>query len=260
MTELNQLALNLKSLHRPGQPLVLTNVYDILSAEAVASLPSCKALATASYAVARTWGTEDDDMTMETNFAAVDGIEKAARKFGKPLTVDLQDGYGDKLDQAIKGLIDRGVVGANLEDCDKETQRMYSPERAAERVERAVEVARSAGVSDFVLNARCDTLIHGGEIEEVVERGKKYLAAGATTVFVWGGSKRGLSREEVAHLVEAFGGRLNVSLKMAANGLTVSQLANIGVARISVGPQIQIRAMKVFANEADLLLQEALAP
>lgn len=59
---------------------------------------------------------------------------------------------------------------------------------------------------DFCVNARTDALGHGGSIEESIDREKAYLAAGATTVFVWGGGdRRGVSAEEVKQLVEALG-------------------------------------------------------
>lgn len=253
---LNNVARTLRSLHKPGRPLVLANVYDTLSAEAVASLPSSHALATASYAVARAVGTEDDDLTLEQNLAAAKLIGKVAAKHQKPLTVDLQDAYGSRLEDAIKSLIEAGAVGVNLEDCDKDSGKMHSVDEATNRVRRAVKAATDSGVPDFVVNARCDTLIHGGELDEVVERGKKYLEAGATTVFVWGGSKRGVSRAEVERMVKEFDGRLNVSLKWTG-GLTVAELAKIGVARISVGPAIQFFAMAEFAKKAEELLEQA---
>ncbi|KAJ9609341.1 hypothetical protein H2200_005668 [Cladophialophora chaetospira] len=254
--DLNSMARNLRSLHKPGRPVVLANVYDILTAEAVASLPSCHALATASYAVARAAGTEDDDMTLEQNLAAAKLIGKVAAKHEKPLTVDLQDAYGNRLEEAIKGVIEAGAVGINLEDCDKDSGKMHSIEEATSRVQGAIKAATDSGVPDFVVNARCDTLIHGGGMDEVIERGKKYLEAGATTVFVWGGSKRGVSRAEVERMVKEFDGQLNVSLKWTG-GLTVAELAQIGVARISVGPAIQFFAMTEYAKKAEELLKQA---
>lgn len=253
---MNATAVTLKEFHKPGTPLVLANVYDILSARAVAELPSCKALATASYSVARASGTEDDDMTLETNLAAVQGIAAVATEFNKPLTVDLQDGYGSRLEEAVGKVVELGVVGINLEDCDKETQNMYSQAEAAGRVRRTLDVAKQQGVPDFVVNARCDTLVRGGETSEVLERGKAYLEAGATTVFVWGGSRRGVSEEEVGTMVKAFDGRLNVAMKMSG-GLSVRQLAELGVARCSVGPQIQLMAMETFATQAKKILDAA---
>ncbi len=253
---LNEQAVTLRSLHRPGQPLVLANVYDILSATAVAALPSCSALATASYAVARAAGTEDDDMTLEENLNAARGIGRVAAKHNKPLSVDLQDGYGDKLVEAVKLVVEAGAVGINLEDCDKDTHKMYPVDVAVKRIQTALATAKDLGLPDFVLNARCDTLIRGGAMDEVIERGKKYLDAGAATVFVWGGGQRGVSRAEVERMVREFQGRLNVSLKWNG-GLTVKELAEIGVARISVGPAIQLFAMDQYAKRAEELLKQA---
>jgi 2-methylisocitrate lyase-like PEP mutase family enzyme len=194
-------------------------------------------------------------MTLSTNLLAVDAIGKVAIRLNKPLSVDLQDGYGAELETAVRGVIERGAVGINLEDCDKATGEMYSIGEAASRVRQALAVAKDAGLPDFVLNARCDTLVKGGELEEVVARGKRYLAAGATTVFVWGGSSRGISRGEVARLVHEFNGRLNVSMKMGdQDALGVRELAKMGVARISVGPAIQFMAMGHFSQKAEEML------
>ncbi|KAG8530804.1 uncharacterized protein KY384_004161 [Bacidia gigantensis] len=256
MASINITAKQLRSLHVPGKPIIMANVYDTLSAEAVGSLPSCHALHTASYAVARASGTNDDDMTLETNLAAAEAIIKVAMKFNKPLSVDWQDAYGKRLDEGISSLLKMGVVGINLEDCDKETQHMHSPEEAVARIKQVLEVTKREGVPDFVLNARCDVLVQGGEMDEVIKRGKLYLDAGATTVFVWGGSKRGVSRAEVERMVKEFQGRVNVSMKLAPGNLTAENLVDLGVARISVGPQLQAIALEHFGKQAEALLQQ----
>ncbi|KIW18510.1 hypothetical protein PV08_02798 [Exophiala spinifera] len=252
----SELARTLKSYHRPGNPLVLANVHDVFSAKAVAPLSSAKALATASYSVAISAGTSDDGLTLEQNVAAARLIGKVAKEHNKPLTVDLQDGYGERLEEAVRQIIGAGAVGMNLEDYNKETKQFYSVDEAAARVKTAVEVGVKEGIPAFVVNARCDTLVQGGGMEETIERGRQYLAAGATSVFVWGGSKRGVSRAEVAKLVEAFDGRLNVSLRWT-DGLTVSELAKIGVSRISVGPTIAFLAVAEFERQAQHLLEQA---
>jgi 2-methylisocitrate lyase-like PEP mutase family enzyme len=254
MPSINIMASVLKSLHKPGQPLVLANVYDILSARAVASLPSCKALATASNGIASANGVKDDEMDLETNIRAVKKIARVAAERNKPLTVDIQDGYGEQLEQAISELLQIGVAGVNLEDCNKATQEMYTMDQAIERIKRSLQIADKYGAPDFVVNARCDTLLHGGQLEEVLARGKAYLAAGATSVLVWGGSKRGVTRDEVLRMVEDFEGRLNVILIISPSGLGVRELSNIGVSRISVGHQIQFMAMNTFAKEAEKIL------
>jgi 2-methylisocitrate lyase-like PEP mutase family enzyme len=256
MASINTTAQQLKALHQPGHPIVFTNIYDILSADAVASLPSSKAIATASYAVAVAAGTGDDDLTLEQNLAAVKGIAKVAKKHGKPLSVDIQDAYGDRLEEAITALIELGVVGVNLEDVDKDTHKQFAPKIAVQRIKRVLAVAEKESVPDFVVNARCDTLLKGGELSETIERGQKYLEAGATTVFVLGGSKRGVSRAEVVKLVKAFDGRLNVSMRLASGNLTVKDLADIGVARISIGPQLTLKAMGYYGAEAEKILNQ----
>jgi 2-methylisocitrate lyase-like PEP mutase family enzyme len=248
-----ELARAFKALHQPGSPLVLVNVYDILSARAVASLPSSKALATASYAVAAARGTTDEALDLDTNLAAVADIAAVAKQFNKPLTVDIQDGYGDSLEMAITALIDHGVVGVNLEDCDKDGK-LYSVDTAVERIKKTLLVAKKKSVPDFVVNARCDILVHGGKLDEVLDRGKQYLDAGATTVFVWGGSSRGVSSQEVQMMVKQFDGHLSVLLSRNPDAMTIPQIRELGVARISIGPTLQIKVMKLLVQEAEKLL------
>lgn len=257
MAQLNDMAVTLRSLHKPGSPIVLANVYDTLTAEAVGALPGCHALATASYAIARAAATLDDDLDLATNMSAIRAIGLVARRFGLPLTADLQDGYGESLEEAIQQVIDAGAVGINLEDFDKVSQKMLTPEVAAERVARAMREANKQGVADFVVNARCDALLHGGDLEEVIQRGQMYLKAGATCVFVWGSSSRGgISREEVMQLTEAFQGRISVLMKLPeGEGLGVDELARIGVCRVSVGPKLQLLAMEAYAREAKRFLR-----
>ncbi|RFU25764.1 hypothetical protein B7463_g10577, partial [Scytalidium lignicola] len=257
MATLNILAKSFRALHKPGSPVVLANVYDAASAKAVASLPQAKAIATASYAIAQAAGLEDDDLTKDVNISAVRAIMSVTKESKKPVTVDLQDGYGDQIEEAISELIHLGVVGINLEDYDKEKKTTYTQAEAVNRIKRALAVAQARGVPDFVINARCDILVHGGELSEVITRGQAYLAAGATTVFVWGGSDRGgISRDEVAQLVKAFDGRLNVWMKRSSDSLTLKELAKIGVARISVGPTLQFIAMAHLKQAALEIFEE----
>ncbi|KAJ9650313.1 hypothetical protein H2198_010379 [Neophaeococcomyces mojaviensis] len=254
MDPLNESAKTFQALHKPGKPIVLANVWDIPSAHAVASLPSCKAVASASWAVAKAAGTEDDDLTLEQNLEAARKIGKIARQYNKPFTCDLQDGYQERLEEAIEKVIEAGAVGINLEDVNAADRKQYSQDEAVSRVKRALAAAKKAGVDNFVVNARCDTLLKGGDLDEVISRGKAYLAAGATTVFVWGGA-RGTSKEEVVRMVKEFDGRLNVSMRLV-NGLNVQELSEIGVARISVGPQLLRMLMASLAEKADSILSQ----
>ena len=248
----NTLAKQFKDLHVPSNPIILANVYDGASAKLVASLPQSKAIATGSYAVAEAAGTSDDKLSSEDLLRASRNISTAIRGFNKPITVDVRDGYGSQLASMVKELIEIGVVGVNLEDFDNETKTMYSQEEAVSRIKETIDTAKNLGVPDFVVNARCDVVLKGGELDEVIKRGQAYLAAGATTVFVFGGPKRGgITREEVVKLVEAFEGRLSVS--KSKDGLTPSTLAAIGVARISVGPRLQNAALEKMKEVAEEL-------
>jgi 2-methylisocitrate lyase-like PEP mutase family enzyme len=247
------LATTLRRLHIPGRPIILTNVYDAASARVIAGLKGTQALATASYAVAAAAGFADKDLTLEANLSAVRAITTVAKEYSLPLTVDWQDGYGSQLEEGLEKLLDLGVVGINLEDCNGETQKLYPTEEAVARVKKALAVAENRGVLDFVVNARTDVLLKGGLIDEAIARGKAYLAAGATTVFVLGGS-RVITKSEVEQLTQAFNGRLNFGLRIGPGHFTVKELAEIGVARLSIGPQLQLIGMKAIADEAEKLL------
>ncbi|KAI0549515.1 Phosphoenolpyruvate/pyruvate domain-containing protein [Xylaria curta] len=254
MSTQNEVAKAFKALHqRPNKPLILANVWDVLSARAVAEIPTSEALATTSFSVARAAGISDEELTMGLNVAAVLGIAKVAAEFKKPLTVDIQDAYGPNLETAINTLLELGVSGINLEDCELATGNLYTPDEASSRIRRVLEIARERGVSDFVVNARCDVLTRGWGLGEAISRGKRYLEAGATTVFVWGG-QRGVSRGEVERMVEEFDGRLAVLA--TTDGLTVKQLAEIGVARVSIGPSLMFAALKTLRSEASKLLEQ----
>ncbi len=256
-SDLADQAVRLASLHTPGNPLVLTNVWDAATAKLAAAHPSCTAIATASYAVAASTGIEDDDLTLEQNLAAVEGIAAVAREYGKPLTVDMQSGYGDRLEEAVRKLLEKGVVGCNLEDKDTVTRQMYPVDEAAGRIKRTRAIAEELGVPKFVINARTDILVTGGTVSEAIQRGRAYLDAGATTVFVWGGSKRGgMTSAEVGRITQALGGRISVKLCLGAQYLTGRELAEIGVARISCGPELWWKAMKTFEQEMNGILVE----
>ncbi|KAF7174509.1 hypothetical protein CNMCM5623_007597 [Aspergillus felis] len=124
----NDLAVKFRKLHVPGEPLVLTNVYDAATASIIAEHPSTKAIATASYAVAASQGIADEKLTLSQNLATVRSIAAVLKADGDglpriPLTVDIQDGYED-VAATIRELIALGAVGCNLEDFDNANNRL----------------------------------------------------------------------------------------------------------------------------------------
>jgi 2-methylisocitrate lyase-like PEP mutase family enzyme len=257
LTTLPVRAKAFKALHIPGTPLLLANVHDATSARIVASLPQCRALASASYALAKTIGVEDEQLTLDQNLRLLAPISAVAHEFGLPLTVDIQDGYGDRLEEAIRRVIvELGAVGVNLEDSHHEDGSMMGEEEAVERVKRAVQVAREVGVPDFVVNARSDTFLMGGDLDESIRRGKRYLEAGATTVYVFWPLDKDAVEEDVKRVVDALGGRVNLNPRkesqVQSKTLTSADLARLGAARVSVGPmlyRVAVQALTAAANE-----------
>ena len=244
-TTSTKLAKTLSSLHVPGSPVLFTNIWDPPSANTALSFPSTKALATASFAIAHSLGIEDDDLTLSDNLSRISLIRSTLIKSGKadsiPFSADLQDGYGDQLVEAIEKAVELGVVGCNLEDTLRSPigtpGKLIPAEEQGERIKLAIKTAKDKGVEGFVVNARTDVVKLGGSVEEAIERGKIYLEAGATTVFVWG-YVRGLRDAEVKQLVEALGGKVSV-IHMNLDGfLSVKEIGELGVARISMGPLI----------------------
>ena len=254
--QLTTLAKRLKSLHVSGQPLLLANVWDASSTKAIASHSSTKAIATASYAIAMMHGVEDADLTLDLNLKGIEMVAQGLRNAGKveavPLTADLQDGYADPA-ETIRKAVELGVVGCNLEDADnsKPQLTLRSTEESVSRIQAVLKAAKEAGVPDFVVNARTDIFGKEGTVDDVIARGKAYLDAGATTVFVWGVGKHIITEGEVKKMVDAFEGRLAVQ----PGDIGIKRLRELGVARISVGPLLWRKSIKVVQDEGLAILE-----
>lgn len=245
----NDLARKLKELHVSGKPLIVANVWDAPSAQTISEQAGTKAIATASYAVAAIQGLEDHALTLTENLAViryiVAGIKNAGKADEIPLSADLQDGYDDPA-ETVRKAIALGVVGANIEDLNNKEETLRSVDEAVMRIQAAHKAATHAGVPDFVINARTDVLGFGGTIEDAIDRGKKFLEAGATTAFVWGAFKHDITPEEVEQMVKAFDGKLAVQPGI----IGVEKLVELGVARISVGPRLWMDLMETLVSKA----------
>ncbi|KAK1833690.1 2-methylisocitrate lyase [Podospora conica] len=245
-----------KALHRPSHPLLLANIYDAASANIVAALPGTVALATASYAVAAALGTTDEQLPLDAYLAALRPIADVARRFNKPLSVDLQSGYGTRLEEAVRAVVRApiGAAGVNIEDSDQKTGAMMAEDEAVARIKRVLAVAREERVGDLVVNARADSFIRGGTLEESVARGKRYLEAGATTVYIfWPEERREMDEEGVKFAVRELGGMVNLApgKLRGGKGLTSADLKRLGVARVSVGPSLWFAAKRALEEMAE---------
>ena len=237
-------AAELLRLHQDPELLTVVNVWDSISAKVVADTPGTSAIATASHSIAASWGYADgENIPLDTMIAAVGRIVDAVTL---PVTADLEAGYGDPAG-TIRKAIGVGVVGANIED------QMRPLDEATRNVAAIMDAAISEGVPDFVLNARTDAFVLGRDrdqaevLADAIERGKAYLEAGAPTVFVPGA----LDEEQVSTLVEAFGPQRLTVIGLPGS-ITLARLAELGVARVSYGPQPQrvaLTALQVLAED-----------
>lgn len=225
-------AERLRALHVPGDPLVLVNAWDAASARTVAALPGCTAIATASWAIAAAHGVPDGEVLSRDAMIAAAG--RIAAAVDVPVTADLERGYGAEprdVAETIARAIGAGVVGANLEDGTGDPGRpLVATATQARRLRIARGRAEAEGVP-FVINARTDVFLAGaGGVEEALERGRAYAEAGADCIFVPG------VRDEDAIATLVAGLPIGMSVLATPAGPPLGRLAELGVARISLGP------------------------
>jgi 2-methylisocitrate lyase-like PEP mutase family enzyme len=222
--------------HR-SRPLVLVNVWDAASARLVEDA-GATAIATTSAGVA--WSLGRPDGNTLTRAEAMDAVARIAASVSVPVTVDIESGYADDADgvaRTVDAVLEAGAVGINIED-----GRLH-PDALADRIGAARRAAERAGVPLFV-NARTDVHLAGlvdpeRLLAETLERARRYRGAGADGVFVPGVRDVATIRA----LVESIDALVNV---MAGPGSpTVSELARIGVARISLGSAVAQAAYAV---------------
>jgi 2-methylisocitrate lyase-like PEP mutase family enzyme len=235
---LSSKAAELLRLHSDPELLVVVNVWDVITATVVADQGS-KALATASHSIAASLGYADgENIPRDEMIAAVGRIAGAV---DIPVSADLEAGYGDA-GETVRRAIGVGVVGANLED------QMRPLATAAGEVSAAVKAGEAEGVP-FVLNARTDAFLKGADrdpkdvLADAIERGRAFLDAGASCVFVPGR----LDEATVTALVEGIGER-KVSVINVPGSLSQARLQELGVARVSYGPWIQRAALTYLAD------------
>ena len=232
---------DLVALHHAPEILQVVNVWDVISATTVASLPETKALATASHSIAATFGYEDGErISLDLHLDMIGRIVAAVEV---PVSADLEAGYGDA-GETIRRAVGVGVVGANLED------QMKPMAESLAAVEAAVSAAQAEGV-EFALNARTDAFLRADGrpadevLAEAIARGRAYLDAGATCVFVPGL----LDEPTVTQLVDALG-KQRISVIGIPGALPPARFEELGVARISYGPWTQRVALTALQDAA----------
>jgi 2-methylisocitrate lyase-like PEP mutase family enzyme len=217
------------ALHRPGNPLILFNVWDAGSTVAIAKA-GAKAIATGSWGVAGAHGIGDGEkLPLDLALATLAEIVAVS---DLPVSIDMEAGYGADaagVGASVGRAVDAGAVGINLEDKDPVTRALFSTADASARI------AAAAATGVFV-NARADLFIltppadhDAAKVDELIERAKAYADAGARGLFA--------PFLQDAVLIERLcaGSPLPVNILMRPGCPDHKTLASLGVARISHG-------------------------
>ncbi|MBX4990233.1 2-methylisocitrate lyase-like PEP mutase family enzyme [Rhizobium binae] len=238
------------ALHQKGNPVVLYNIWDAGTAKAVAEA-GAKALATGSWSVAAAHGFADGEklpmsVLVETAKSITDFVDL-------PLSVDFEGAYSAEPEGAaanVARLVEVGAVGINFEDRVVAGEGLYPVESQAARI-RAIRAMADAKDVPFFINARTDLFLaesdlakHAGLVDEAIERGKAYAAAGGNGFFVPGLIDPGLIEKICA------ASSLPVNVMMRAGAPDVKTLARLGVGRISYGPGPYRSMMEKLKQEA----------
>ena len=242
-------AEELRRLHLDPAILVLVNVWDAASARTVASVPGCRAIATASWAIAAAHGFADGEAIGRERMLEVVGCVAGAVEL--PVTADLEGGYGetpDEVGETVARAIAAGAVGCNLEDGVSDGALLRDPHDAVARIAAARAAADEAGVP-IVINARTDVYLRGADDPEAaLLRGQAYARAGADCIFIPGVTD--------ADTIKALAAGIDAPIGVLARpgAPSVSELQELGVARVSFGPGPMGVALAALARTASDLL------
>ncbi|MEW9552696.1 isocitrate lyase/phosphoenolpyruvate mutase family protein [Nonomuraea sp. NPDC050783] len=245
----------LRALHVPGAPLVLPNAWDVGSARAVveAGFP---VVATASNAIAAALGHDDGEGAPIGDMMFV--ARRIAASVAVPVTVDAEAGYGMAPEELVQLLVGIGAAGCNIEDSDHVNGGLVDVDVRAAYLARMREAAGRIGVP-LVVNARIDSFFPTSPLPgdrrraDAIRRAGAYLAAGADCVF-----PAGAGPEDLRAIVAEAGGPVNAGLALGRGSL--DELRAIGVARVSVGPQLYRGALDHLRTALRPLLQEVSEP
>lgn len=238
-----------KALHERDGAFVIPNPWDAGSARLLAGL-GFEALATTSAGLAFSLGRPDAEAalnleeTLENARAIVDATPL-------PVAADLENGFGElpqDCAQAILRAAEAGLVGDSIEDATGRSDApIYDLALAVERVRAAAQAARSLPFP-FTLCARAENLLHGRmDLDDTILRLQAFAEAGADVLYAPGLR----SVDEIRAVVQAVAPKpVNVLMGLAGVPLSVNQLQDMGVKRISVGSSMARAAMGALQRAA----------
>jgi 2-methylisocitrate lyase-like PEP mutase family enzyme len=240
----------LRSLHQPGAPLLLPNVWDVATARAVVAA-GFPVVATTSGGVAGALGFEDHEGAPREEMLAA--AARIVRGVDVPVSIDAEAGYGMEPAELVTALRGVGAAGCNLEDTNHVAGELRDPDSHAKWLQ---EVRRYANEADYplVINARVDAFlgayIAGASpgtqkelVSDALERTRRYLDAGADCVYPIGLFER--------DALEVFMSdpRGPVNIFRFPQTPSLAELRELGVARVSWASMLYREAMARLADE-----------
>jgi len=237
-----------RALHARAGAFIIPNPWDAGTARLLASL-GFEALATTSLGLANSLGRVDGTNAVSRR-EVLDNCRVIAAATDLPVNADLENGYADAPREAaemIRLAAEAGVVGGSIEDATGDPRRpIYDFALAVERVHAAVETARALPFR-FVLTARAENLLHGRlDLDDTIKRLQAFEKAGADVLYAPG--LRDLAT--IRTVTAAVSRPVNVVMSAADPALTLAQLAEAGVKRVSVGGALSRLALAAFLDGA----------
>ena len=222
-----------RALHERSKILVMPNPWDAGTAKLFASL-GFEAVATTSLGFASSLGRVDGTLSV-TREELIANCRAIASATDLPTNADLENGYADDPDEAaaiIRMAAEAGAVGGSIEDATGNSAKpIYDFDLAVKRVAAAARVAQTLPFP-FTLTARAENYLHNrSDLHDTIRRLQAFEAAGADVLYAPG--LRDLAT--IRKVVEAVRKPVNVVMSSADPNISVQQLADVGVKRISVG-------------------------
>ena len=235
-----------RALHERAGAFIIPNPWDIGTARMLEQL-GFEALATTSAGYAFSIGKLDGEVGREAMLAQVAEIAAAT---DLPVSADLENGFGDEPEavaETIRLASAAGLAGGSIEDATGRTEApVYEMSFAVERVHAAAEAARSLPFS-FTLTARAENFIVGRpDLGDTISRLQAYQEAGADVLYAPGLA----STEDIAAVVSAVDRPVNVLAARPDVRLSLEELSELGVKRISVGGALSRVALGAFLRAA----------
>jgi 2-methylisocitrate lyase-like PEP mutase family enzyme len=222
-----------RALHERGC-FVMPNPWDIGTARYLRSL-GFPALATSSAGFAFSRGYPDSVLAMSRDMV-LEHIAEIVAAVDVPVNADFQSGYGatpEAVADSVRRCVETGVAGLSIEDAtgDPKTP-LYELPEAVDRLHAARAAIDSSGTGVLLTGrAECFLVRHPDPLRESIRRLKAYAEAGADVLFAPGVR----AAEDIRAIVDAVSPKPVNVLVGSNTGLRVSDLAELGVRRISVG-------------------------